>query len=109
MKSKKEIFRDLLISAETNCVLKIKLRGTANPLITAVEKVGKKTILLKPTCLYGYELEKRTISLQEIEGITRYKARFNHPAFEKLRFIKNNLSWIRDNFEHFNPEALLPS
>ena len=101
MKTKKEIFRDLLISAETNCVLKIKLRGVANPVITAVDKISPKKILLKPTCLYGYALNKREIILAEVESVTRYKTHFNHPIFEKIRFIKNNLSEIRKNIESF--------
>lgn len=101
MKSKKEIFRDILISAETNCVLKIKLKDVRNPVITAVDKVGKNKITLKPTCLYGYRLPKRNITLVEIESVTRYKTHFNHPIFEKIRFIKNNLADMRGNLGSF--------
>lgn len=109
MKSKKEILEDILKSAESNCVLKIKLRNVPNPVITAVEKVGKNKITLKPTCLYGYEIEKRDITLTEIESVKRYNTRFNNPLFEKLRFIRSNISTIRQNFKDFdkNPEALL--
>ena len=101
MKTKKEIFQDVLISAKTNCVLKIKLKGAHNPVITAVDKVDRKKIVLKPTCLYGYPLDRRNITLPEIESVMRYKTYFNHPIFEKLRFIKNNLSAIRKNMEGF--------
>lgn len=102
MKTAKEILQDILISAETKCVLKIKLKGVENPVITAVERVGKNRIILKLTCLYGYTLEKRSISLTDIEAVTRYKTRFNHPLFEKLRFIRNNISDIRRNFGSLN-------
>jgi hypothetical protein len=105
MKTKKEIFRDILISAETNCVLKIKLKNVTNPVITAVEKVGQKKIVLKPTCLYGYKLSKRNITLPEIESVTRYKTQFNHPIFEKIRYIKNNLGEIRKNIAGLQDNA----
>jgi hypothetical protein len=104
MKSKKEIFTDILISAETGCVLKIKLRNEPTPVITAVEKVQKNKIILKPTCLYGYRLKKRTITLLEVEGVTRYKAHFDNPLFEKLRYIKNNISAIKQNFQAFDTD-----
>lgn len=109
MKSKKEILGDILKSAESNCVLKIKLRNVPNPVITAVEKVEKNKITLKPTCLYGYEIGKRDITLTEIESVKRYNTRFNNPLFEKLRFIRSNISAIRQNFEAFerNPKSLL--
>ena len=101
MKTKKEIFKDILISAQTNCVLKIKLRDQANPVITAVDHISKNKIVLKQTCLYGYKLNKRDITLLEIESVERYKTQFNHPLFEKLRYIKNNLSHIKQNFGGF--------
>jgi len=104
MKKPQEIFNDIQISAETNCVLKIKLKESENPVITAVDKVGKSTILLKPTCLYGYQLEKRIITLPEIESVTRYNTYFDHPIFERIRFIKNNISEMRNNFEGFTKE-----
>lgn len=107
MKSKKEIFRDILLSAETSCVLKIKLHNVSNPIITAVDTVQKGKIVLKATCLYGYKLRKRTITLPEIEAVTRYKTNFDSPLFEKLRFIKNNISAIRHNFKSFDQEPLL--
>lgn len=106
MKTTKEILRDILISAETSCVVKIKLKGVKNPVITAVERVEKKKIVLKPTCLYGYTLAKRTITLAEIESLTRYKTLFNHPLFERLRFIKNNIVEIRKNFGSFNEQQI---
>lgn len=102
MKTAKEIFRDILISAQTNCVLKIKLKDSEKPMITAVEKVGKKRIVLKPTCLYGYELEKRYITLPEIETVKRYKTQFDNPLFERMRFIKNNISKVRRSFGSLN-------
>jgi hypothetical protein len=102
MKTKKELFRDILLSANTNCVLKIKLKNAENPIITAVDKVLKNKIILKPTCLYGYKLKKRTISLLEIESIIRYHACFNQPLFVKLRYIKNHISDMRNNRESFN-------
>ena len=104
MKTKKEIFRDILISAETNCVLKIKVKGIANPLITAVDTVAKNRIMLKPTCLYGYTLMKRKLTLLEIESVTRYKTHFDHPIFQKIRFIRNNVSSLRRNLERVNGE-----
>jgi hypothetical protein len=107
MKSKKEIFRALLLSAKTSCVLKIKLQNVPNPIITAVEKVEKRKIILKPTCLYGYVLRERSIHLHEIEGVTRYKTNFDNPLFVKLRFIKNNISAMRHNLEGFGQEAML--
>jgi len=105
MKSKKEIFHDILASAQTNCVLKLKLRNAPNPVITAVDKIGKNRITLKPTCLYGYKIKKRQITLLEIESVTRYKASFNNPIFEKIRFIKNNLAEIRRNIGTFEGDA----
>lgn len=106
MKTAKEIIRDLLISAQTNSVLKIQLKGVKNPVITAVESVGRKRILLKPTCLYGYALKKRSIALADIVNVVRYKTRFNNPMFEKLRFIRKNISNIRQNFGSVNePQA----
>lgn len=104
MKSRNDILKDILMSAETQCVLKIKLRDEPNPVITAVEKVSRNQILLKPTCLYGYKLKKRSIALAEIEGVTRYKTNFHHPLFEKLRFIRNNISDIRKNFGRISEE-----
>lgn len=98
MKTKKEIFKDILASAQTNCVLKIKLRDSPNPVITAVDHISRNKIVLKQTCLYGYKLEKRSITLLEIENVVRYHTQFNHPLFEKMRFIKNNLAWVRKNF-----------
>lgn len=104
MKSQKDIFQDILVSVETHCVLKIKLKDMPNPVITAVEKVGKKSILLKPTCLHGYALKKRKVTLPEIENVTRYRTNFDNPIFEKLRFIKNNITDIRNNFDSFRQE-----
>lgn len=95
MKSSKEIFKDILISAQTNCVLKIKLKKFRNPVITAVDHISKNKIVLKPTCLYGYRLKKRNITLYEIESVTRYQAEFNHPIFERIRFIRNNIRELR--------------
>lgn len=109
MKTKMEIFGDILISSRTGCVLKIKLRNQKNPVITAVDSVLAKKIVLKPTCLYGYRIEKRVVSLSEIENVTRYEARFDHPLFEKVRFIKDNLRQIRRTFgmNGQHPSALL--
>lgn len=104
MKSQKDIFRDILMSAETHCVLKIKLKNMRNPVITAVEKVGKKSIVLMPTCLYGYKLQKRNVTLPEIESVIRYRTNFDNPIFKKLRFIKNNIADIRNNFDSFHQE-----
>lgn len=104
MKTQKHILRDLLMSAETHCVLKIKLKDTVNPVITAVERVSRKSILLKPTCLYGYKLRKRRLTLHDIETVTRYRTNFDNPIFEKLRFIKNNIADIRNNFDAFTRE-----
>ena len=65
---------------------------------------SKNKIVLKPTCLYGYKINQRNITLLEIESVTRYKTNFNHPLFEKLRFIKNNISQIRKDFGSFADE-----
>ena len=105
MKTTKEILKDVLFSAQTHCVLKINLKNTPNPVITAVERVNQNEIVLKPTCLYGYPLKKRTVRLTEIEGVTRYRTSFHHPLFEKLRFIKNNISGIRNNFQAFKQDS----
>jgi hypothetical protein len=99
MKTKKQIFKDILASASTNCVLKIKVRGNPNPVITAIDRLSKNKIILKPTCLYGFPLKKQTLTLLEIESVMRYHANFNHPLFVKLRFIKNNIAAIRNNIE----------
>jgi hypothetical protein len=107
MKTVKDIFRDLLASANTNCVLKIKLKNVDTPVITAVERIGKKRILLKPTCLYGYRLSQRYITLPQIESVTRYKTQFDHPLFARLRFIKNNISEIRKSFQYLNPSQIM--
>jgi hypothetical protein len=96
MKGPKDIFKEILISAETGCVLKIKLRNEKNPVITAVDKVFKNRIVLKPTCLYGYKLTTRTIGLANIETVTRYKTNFDNPMFAKLRFIRSNIGVIRN-------------
>ena len=105
MKTKKEIFKDILMSAQTGSVIKIKLRDTENPLITAVDHISKNRIVLKPTCLYGYRLKKRNITLLEIESVILYKTHFHHPLFEKLRFIKNNISELRKNFGTLHEDA----
>ena len=95
METRQEIFKQIRLSAETNCVLKIKFRNEKNPLITAVEEVLKEKIVLKPTCLYGYKIERRTVALTDIEGVTLYKTTFDNPLFAKLRFIRDNISTIR--------------
>lgn len=105
MKSKKEIFKDILLSAETDCVLKIKLKNIKNPIITAVDRVIQNKIILKQTCLYGYRLRKRTITLLEVESVSRYHAQYNHPMFVKMRFIKNHIGELRNNFESLRPGA----
>jgi hypothetical protein len=107
MKTAKDIFQDILASANTNCVLKIKLRNVENPIITAVERIGNKRILLKPTCLYGYKLKERYITIPQIESVTRYKTQFDHPLFQKLRFIKNNISEIKKSFRALNPPQVV--
>jgi hypothetical protein len=107
MKTKKEIFKDILISAQTGSVLKIKLKDQPNPVITAVDHISKNKIVLKPTCLYGYRVARRNITLLEIEAVTRYRTQFDHPLFQKLRFIKDNLSAIRKDFETFNDQPSL--
>ena len=111
MKSKKEVFKDILISAQTSCVLKIKLVNQENPFITAVDHISKNKIVLKPTCLYGYKLRKRNITLLEIESVKRYKTRFDNPLFEKLRFVRNNISAIRKDLGAFadQPSGVLNS
>jgi hypothetical protein len=96
MNGPKDIFKEILISAETSCVLKIKLKNEKNPVITAVDKVLRNRIVLKPTCLYGYKLKTRTIALADIEKVTRYKTTFNNPQFTKLRFVRNNIGVIRN-------------
>lgn len=95
MKATKAILRDILVSLDTGCVVKLKLKDTLNPVITAVDQVSNESILLKPTCLYGYPLKKRTISLMDIEKCRRYKTRFDHPMFARLRFVRNNFSQMR--------------
>jgi hypothetical protein len=111
MKTKEEIFKDILRSSKTNCVLKIKIKDIPNPVITAVHRLEKNKVILKPTCLYGYELKKRTITLDKIEEVIRYRTNFNSPIFEKLRFIKNNISAMRQNFNAFqeNSSVLPPA
>ena len=42
-------FSDLQASANTGCVLKIKLKEAKNPIITAVERISEDDIILKPT------------------------------------------------------------
>ena len=100
-----EILRDIHASAETGCVLKLKLKDTKNPVITAVDKVSENQIVLKPTCLYGYPLEKRMIMPSEIESVKRYKTHFDSPLFTKLRYIKNNISSLRNDFKNLGGEA----
>lgn len=104
---RKDTFKDLLISAQTNCVLKIKLKNASNPIITAVDAVSKDKVVLKPTCLYGYRLRRRNISLLEIESVQRYKTHFDHPLFQKIRFIRQNIGDLRKNFEGFSREPSL--
>lgn len=97
MKIKEEILNDILISAQTGCVLKLKLRHEKNPVITAVDKVAGNKVVLKPTCLYGYRIKTRTVALPDIETVTRYKTCFDAPLFAQLRFVKNNIGQIRKN------------
>ncbi len=104
MKSKKEIFKDILISAQTNCVLKIQLVNEDKPFITAVDHISKNKIVLKPTCLYGYKLKKRSITLLEIDTVQRYQTHFDHPLFERMRYVKSNISAIRKRFESLREE-----
>jgi hypothetical protein len=105
MKTSKEIFRDILFSAQTNCVLKIKLKHAKNPVITAVDNVLKNQIILKPTCLYGYEIRRRSIKLIDIESVTRYRTNFDHPMFVRLRFIKNNIAASRYDLKSLDPHT----
>lgn len=93
------MLKDIQLSAETGCVVKLKLKDFPNPVITAVERVADDAIVLKPTCLYGYPLDKRNITLPEIEDLKRYNTYFHHPLFERMRFIKNNISAVRKNFK----------
>lgn len=109
MKSGKEIFKDILASAHTGCVLKIKLRNMPKPIITAVDHVARNKIVLKPTCLYGYRLRKRNITLLEIESVVRYNTYFNHPLFENIRFIKDHIAELRKDFRTCSHEAMLSS
>ena len=105
MQSKKEILKDLLLSAETGRVLKLKLKDVPNPVITAVDKISKNKIALKSTCLYGYPLEKTELTLLDIEGVKRYKANFDSPLFQKLRFLKNNIKQIRNNITSLREQS----
>lgn len=98
--------RDLIASQQTNCVLKIKLRNAQNPVITAVEQIGRKKIVLKPTCLYGYKLRKRNFTLPEIESVVRYKTRFDSPLFARLRYIRSNISSLRHTLDQMNEPAI---
>ena len=112
MNFRKEFLSDIQASAETGCVLKLKLKDAKNPVITAIDKISEDRIVLKPTCLYGYPLEKRMVALSEIESVKRFKTHFDSPLFTKLRFIKNNISELRKSFKDlggenrksFNPE-----
>lgn len=112
MKYTKEILSHIRASAETGCVLKLSLKGAKNPVITAIDEFSEDRIVLKPTCLYGYPLEKRMVALSEIESVKRFKTQFDSPLFTKLRFIKNNISGLRNGFKNlagesrksFNPE-----
>jgi hypothetical protein len=106
MNSGKDIMRDLIASQQTNCVLKIKLRNAQNPVITAVEQIGRKKIVLKPTCLYGYKLRKRNITLPEIESVVRFKTRFDSPLFARLRYIRSNISSLRHTLDQMNEPAI---
>lgn len=92
---KDEILNDILISAQTGCVVKLTLRHEKNPVITAVDKVAGDKIRLKRTCLYGYKLKSRQVALQDIETIQRYKTLFDAPLFTHLRFVKNNIGQMR--------------
>ncbi len=98
----KDFLRDILMSAETNCVLKIKIKNVVNPIITAVDKVLENEILLKPTCLYGFAIETPLIQLFEIESVIRYHTNFSHPLFVKMRYIKKNIAAMRNNNEPFH-------
>ncbi len=104
MESKKEIFREILYSANTNCVLKIKLKRSNSLLITAVDRISKNEIILKPTCLYGYKIKQQKITLLEIDSVTRYHANFYHPLFVKLRYVKDNITALRQNVKSLKPE-----
>ena len=104
MNTSNQTLRDILASAETGCVLKIKLKDAKNPVITAVEKVLNEDIILKPTCLYGYPLVKRMITLNEVESVKRYKTYFDSPLFTKLRFITNNISELRTRIKTLGGE-----
>lgn len=112
MESSKEILSHIQASAETGCVLKLELKDAKNPVITAIDKISEDQIVLKPTCLYGYPLEKRMVALSEIESVKRFKTQFDSPLFAKLRFIKNNISELKNSFKvlgsenrkSFNPE-----
>ena len=106
MKSKKEMFADILFSANTDCVLKINVRNISNPIISAVDRISKNQIILKPTCLYGYPIKKQIITLVEIESVKRYRASFHNPLFVKLRYIKNNISSIRHDAQSLSSGAV---
>lgn len=104
MEFSKEILKHIHASAETGCVLKLELKDAKNPVITAVDEVSEDQIVLKPTCLYGYPLEKRMVALSEIERVKRFKTQFDSPLFSKLRFIKNNISELRNSFKNIGSE-----
>jgi len=108
MDNVKEILQDLIASQQTNCVLKIKLKNARNPVITAVDQISDKKIVLKPTCLYGYRLRKRNITLPEIESVIRYKTRFDSPLFARIRYVRSNISSLRHNFQTMGGNRMHP-
>lgn len=100
--SRNEILGELLLSEKADNVLSIKLRDHARPFLTSVDKVLLDKILLQPTCIYGYPLHRRTITLVEIESVTRYNVSFSSPIFERIRQIKDNIRNMRDNIDRIN-------
>ena len=93
---KKEILRELLLSENRGYVLSIKVKNEFQPIKTAVQLVEHNRIVLMPTCIYGYALEKTTLTLLEIEWVKRYRVLYSNPMYESIRMIKENIRLMRD-------------
>jgi hypothetical protein len=94
---KKEILRELLLSENRGYVLSIKLKNQSSLLRTAVRKVEHNRIALESTCIFGYPLERTTITLIDIEWVKRYKVLYTSPVYESIRIIKDNIRLMRNN------------
>jgi hypothetical protein len=99
--SRSEILKELSFSKDRGNAVGIRLKGSQKTILTAVENIfvsdSCSRVMLKPFCIYGEELTKKELMLNEIEAVMRLRIRFEDPFYANLRNIKNNIQRIKIN------------